>query len=379
MPHHETCSSSVVATLFLACCVSAGGSYETSGMQHHPLVDLKHSEWNGRVGTPEQALAMLLGSLTPSAGFELVGPGHRHMVKNPSGSYLLHAAQRVSTPSMKGIYGYRQFNVERDWYPHLRESFSQGQHWVSPWAEAHYKLRNIEVEIEKSQLMMRAALDRGDFEEADGLQMRVERLQAQHPIIPREQRLENAIRDENYNLAEVFQKDLDRIKENLNLPKFNVGQSVQHKHRDVRGIVLDVDLYAHRDDRWIDTANGLEKGFLPIDYDELMKWGKQPFYVVLPDLRNFSQIPPEFDCWKGLNDFGKAPLYFAQDQLDYFTEDVDFENPGIETTLFTGYVASPHLGRTYKASPRLRLMQQKLYEQRDRIRRANAVSKLGKW
>merc|ERR1719149_359644 len=69
--------------------------------------------------------------------------------------------------------------------------------WVSPWAKAHYKLRQQEIEIEQCEFMMQHAVDNEDYKEADGLKTRVERLRSQHPIIPREERLAEALRDGN--------------------------------------------------------------------------------------------------------------------------------------------------------------------------------------
>ena len=66
--------------------------------------------------------------------------------------------------------------------------------WVSPWAKAHYKLRQQEIEIEQCEYLLRSAVEAGSFDEADGLRTRVERLRSQHPITPREERLTEAPR-----------------------------------------------------------------------------------------------------------------------------------------------------------------------------------------
>ena len=59
------------------------------------------------------------------------------------------------------------------------------------------------------------AVEAEDYAEADGLKQRVERLKAQHPITPREERLAEALEDGNYALAAIFQRDLDAVKSNL--------------------------------------------------------------------------------------------------------------------------------------------------------------------
>eukprot|EP00966_Prymnesium_polylepis_P274758 6348292-Prymnesium_polylepis.1 len=123
--------------------------------------------------------------------------------------------------------------------------------WVSPWAKAHYKLRQQEsvspnpaacvarpdpclqragstsaqdrtwptqeIEIEQCEFMLKQAVEEGNYAEADGLNERVERLRSQHPIKPREKRLVEALEEENYALAKVFQNDLDAVKANLGL------------------------------------------------------------------------------------------------------------------------------------------------------------------
>ena len=100
--------------------------------------------------------------------------------------------------------------------------------WVSPWAKAHYKIRQQEIEIEQCEFQLQSAVEAEDYGEADGLKTRIERLKSQHPIIPREERLAEAIDDGNYGLAAIFQKDLEAVKMNLGLPKYVVGQSVKH-------------------------------------------------------------------------------------------------------------------------------------------------------
>ena len=80
----------------------------------------------------------------------------------------------------------RQFRLS-DWYgddwDHKKPADDP---WVSPWAKAHYKLRQQEIEIEKCMFMIEQAVAEGNFDEAGGLRERADRLRAQHPIIPRE-------------------------------------------------------------------------------------------------------------------------------------------------------------------------------------------------
>lgn len=115
--------------------------------------------------------------------------------------------------------------------------------WVSPWAKAHYKLRQQEIEIEQCEFLLQQAVEAEDYAQADGLKERADRLRSQHPITPREERLVEALEEGNYALAQVFQNDLDAVKKNLGLPKYSVGQAVTHSYREgLRGVVIDVDL-----------------------------------------------------------------------------------------------------------------------------------------
>ena len=50
-----------------------------------------------------------------------------------------------------------------------------------------------------------------EYGEAQGLQARIERLRAKHPLIWREERVAEAVQEENYALAAIFQKDLDAV------------------------------------------------------------------------------------------------------------------------------------------------------------------------
>ena len=59
--------------------------------------------------------------------------------------------------------------------------------WVSPWAKAHYKLRQQEIEIEQCEFLLQQAIEAEDYFEADGLKERAERLRSMHPITPREE------------------------------------------------------------------------------------------------------------------------------------------------------------------------------------------------
>ena len=59
--------------------------------------------------------------------------------------------------------------------------------WVSPWAKAHYKLRQQEIEIEQCKFLLQQAIAAEEYFEADGLKERAERLRSMHPITPREE------------------------------------------------------------------------------------------------------------------------------------------------------------------------------------------------
>jgi len=255
--------------------------------------------------------------------------------------------------------------------------------WVSPWAKAHYKLRQQEIEIEQCEFMFKQAVEEGNYAEADGLNERVERLRSQHPIKPREKRLVEALEEENYALAKVFQNDLDAVKANLGLPKYNVGQAVMHSYRGgLRGVVMDVDLQCTMGRDWIIGAGCLERGCAlgyPADetgYDELMRWANQPFYTVLVDLTDMQaeeaegssqwrwKWPSELAAWD-INHFKgtPAPLYLPEEALTHDHDDTNTpQHPELEKT-FDGFETSPHRGRQYRPSSRLRLWQQERQKQ----------------
>ena len=165
--------------------------------------------------------------------------------------------------------------------------------WVSPWAKAHYKLRQQEIEIEQCEFLLQQAVDTEDYAEANGLKQRVERLRSQHPITPREERIAEALDEGNFALAAIFQRDLDAVKANLGLPKYNIGQAVVHSYRDgLRGVVIDVDLQCTKGKDWVEAAGCLERGCAlgypgeETGFSELVKWTQQPFYTVILDLED---------------------------------------------------------------------------------------------
>jgi hypothetical protein len=85
--------------------------------------------------------------------------------------------------------------------------------WVSPWAKAHYKLRQQEIEIEQCEFLLQQAIAAEEYFEADGLKERAERLRSMHLVLtsrgdlhPRlhllAQRLAEALEDGNFALGE---------------------------------------------------------------------------------------------------------------------------------------------------------------------------------
>lgn len=179
--------------------------------------------------------------------------------------------------------------------------------WVSPWAEAHHKLRQQEIEIERCELLLESAVRAEDYSEADGLKQRVERLRSQHPLIPREERVEEALNDGNYQLASIFQKDLDAVKLSLGLPTYAVGQTVKHAFRPLlRGIIMDVELVCTKDETWVLNAGCIERGLAlgypadqcTTDRSELKTWRSQPFYYILPDIADMDNSSPEIAAWE---------------------------------------------------------------------------------
>ena len=309
----------------------------------------------------------------------------------PTGCWLRPGARlaRASPISCKGVAGFR-FSLDM-WYG--EDNFvgtdveEVPQVWVSPWAEAHFKLRQQEIEIERCQMLLNHSIEVEDYAEAGGLQERVARLRSQHPLIPREERIESALADGNFELAAIFQKDLDAIKASLGLPRFAVGQTVKHAHRGLRGVVLDVDLVCTRTEEWVLACGSLERGIAmgyPADQcdpavigaGKMEKWRAQPFYVVLPDLRDMHTTPKALACWEVNEGQAPAPFYLSEDALEHFREDCELDNPGV-SKLFDGYEAMPHRGRVYKPASRLRLWQQQQAEEKSKRERAKRFKRIG--
>lgn len=219
-----------------------------------------------------------------------------------------------------------------------------------------------------------------NYDEAGGLAARVERLRSQHPILPREQRVEEAVADGDWEMAAIFQRDLDAVKANLGLPRFGVGQAVEHAHRTeppLRGIVLDVDLSCAQSDQWVHAAGVVERaaeqGCPPEECDTDLtdigrNWSQQCFYTVLTDLDDYVEAPapPELAAWFVDPRTAKppAPLYIAESSLKIRHEDAGINHPEANK-LFTQHTLSPMRGRVHQPSPALRLWQQ----QRAQVRR----------
>ncbi len=310
---------------------------------------------------------------------------------------------RAPPPILKGVAGHR-FSLNM-WYGDDDDASARDAPWVSPWAKAHYKLRQQEIEIEQCAFLLQAAVDAEDYSEANGLQERIERLTSQHPILPREARIESALAEKNYALAAVFQEDLDRIKENLGLPRFEVGQTIRHKHRPtVRGVVINVDLVCVKGRYWVGEAGCLERALalgIPPDecnVEELQRWTAQPFYTVLPDLAGYDDeweerlanrtggwaehgagTPPrEIWAWE-VNRFAALPppLYLAEQALELMAHDaLEPRHPEL-SELFRGCAVSEHRGRIYSPAPRLRLWQQEQAVKQQEVVRTRRQAKIG--
>ena len=267
--------------------------------------------------------------------------------------------------------------------------------WVSPWAKAHFKLRQQEIEIEQCEYMLQSAIDSENYAEAEGLKTRMERLAAMHPIRPKEANIAEALSDENFALAAIFQKDLDAIKTNLGLPKYNVGQAVTHAYREgIRGVVLDVDLNCLKGRDWVLAAGCLERGCAlgyPADeITQLADWVTQPFYTVLLDLdekedEEAKEVAGTFK-WKWPRELAAwdvntgaalpAPLYLPEEALTHDPDDEKTPKHPQLSEYFGGYDTSPHRGRLYRPEPKLRLWQQqrtKRNQEAMRRRRAAGV------
>lgn len=270
--------------------------------------------------------------------------------------------------------------------------------WVSPWAAAHHKIRQQEIEIERCEFSLAQAVEAEAYDEAGGLSERVSRLRAQHPILPREERVETALADGDYALAAIFQKDLEAVKKNLGLPRFGVGQAVEHAHREppLRGVVLDIDLSCTKPQEWWLAAGcaerPLELGYsadeCDLDPERLAKWARQPFYVVLLDLDDAEAAPAGVDellaAWfvdsrVAANQF-PAPLYVAESSLRPNTADWSPRHPELGQ-LFDNDPAPAwleHRGRVHRPAPALRLWQQRRAQQLQAAKREQRVGRIGR-
>ena len=267
--------------------------------------------------------------------------------------------------------------------------------WVSPWAKAHYKIRQQEIEIEQCEFLLKNAVDAEDYLEADGLKQRIERMKSQHPILPREERLTEALEEGNYALAAIFQRDLEAVKANLGLPRYVIGQAVVHAYRpELRGVIIDVDLTCSKGLAWLEAAGCLERGCAlgypseEVEVASVRDWGRQPFYTVLPDLEHVDEEadkqtwrwpwPSELASWE-VNVYKDVPaaVYLAEDSIEHDpNQEVGYTHPKLKE-YFDGFDATPHRGRVYRPAPRLRLWQQNRQQEQQEMRRRTAAGQLG--
>lgn len=270
---------------------------------------------------------------------------------------------------MKGVSGFR-FNLNM-WYGD--DELETPRVWVSPWAEAHYKLRQQEIEIEQCEFRLQQAVEIEDYAQAGGLKERVERMRSNHPIIPREERIAEAIEEGNFELAAIFQRDLEAVKQNLGLPKYVVGQFLEHKFRKIRGVVIDIDLVCTKDQDWIFEAACDEKSVKlgqPPDEcstDSFTRWSKQPFYTVLLDLSSEDHVSGKgaaaVAAWvQNEKAAYPAPLYLPEEAMTFLaSHELEPQHPELND-LFAGFDVNPSRGRIYRPSSRLRLWQQQRAE-----------------
>ena len=87
--------------------------------------------------------------------------------------------------------------------------------------------------------------------------------------------------------------------------------------------------------------------------------------------------PEELSAWK-VNSFSKlpAPLYLPEDALTHETDDSRAISHPELSKLFDGFSTTPHHGREYRPSPRLRLWQQKRTKEEQTVRRKQVFSEL---
>mmetsp|Transcript_21772 Transcript_21772/g.64204 ORF Transcript_21772/g.64204 Transcript_21772/m.64204 type:complete len:312 (-) Transcript_21772:257-1192(-) len=245
------------------------------------------------------------------------------------------------------------------WYPNA-EVDEPSVEWVSAYASHHVKLQQVEKELEQCELLLDHAIANEDFDEADGLQARVERIRSMHPIWSAEELLADAIVSGDFATAKRHHERLEDIRWNLGLPKFLVGQVVTNEQVDFRCVVMSVDTSCVMSDAWLGQAVERTHAL------KLERGRDQPWYTCIVDTRDDHFTPKELRV-RQQNHYTtepSAPVYLPEEALalnhDYAS---GFINPIVQA-LYDD--ATPHqaphgmpvgLGLRFKPGNKLRLWQ----------------------
>lgn len=284
------------------------------------------------------------------------------------GSTLMPASARVrrvphvrrAAVQCKGRWGYRKFDVSM-WYPNADLSSPADAEWISAYAPHHTKLQQLELEVERCEFLLDEAVAKESYDEAEGLRERIERLRATHPIWSVEEDLSDAIVRGDFDTAQRLHSRLEDIRWNLGLPRFLVGQVVQNRQGDWRGVVVSVDLHCQMDERWLKEA--YEANALRLDEHAA---NAQPWYTCLVDVRDDELTPRELYTHQ-VNRYSqetRPPVYLPQEAIAVCQDDnAGFEHP-LLSSLFESATAAPApsgtpvgLGVRFKPTIKLRFWQ----------------------
>jgi hemimethylated DNA binding protein len=217
--------------------------------------------------------------------------------------------------------------------------------------------------VERCEYLLDEAIQMEEYDEAEGLQMRIERLRDTHPIWPVEQSLSDAIVEGDFETARRLHTLLEDIRWNLGLPKFLVGQVVESTVADLRAVVVSVDISCQMPAEWLRKARDANVLRLDAGMD-------QPFYTLLVDERD-DQLTPRELYIEQQNVYSDAPrpsIYLPQEAVALCHDE---QQDGFEHELAKLLFESPTpqapdgLGMRLKPTIKLRLWQR---QQLERIR-----------
>lgn len=245
----------------------------------------------------------------------------------------------------------------------------KGNEWISAYASHHSKLQKLELEVEQCEYLLDEALQMEEYDTAEGLRARIDRLRDGHPIWSVEQDLSDAIVASDYDAAQRHHRRLEYIRWNLGLPKYLVGQVVNNVQSEIRGVIVAVDLSCRMSEAWLSRctdANALK----------LSGGMAQPWYTLLVDERDDELTPRELYT-EQVNRYSfkaRPPIHLPQEALS-LCHDID---AGLQHELvkFLFESATPEpapdgmpvgLGLRLKPTIKLRLWQRSQHERAGRL------------